>query len=158
MSVTASYTGQLTITEVMTGNVADVTAANNSIIHSSFNVSAAPTGTLYAGFVATLVAGAVTIDLTNLTGTNGITVNGNGLKVQAIILQAPAGNANPLTFKQGATNGYTGLGTNFLITLSASGHAVCNPSGGGNAISATNKTFDLSGTGSQTLNVGVLMG
>ena len=73
------------------------------VTHDQFNttleLSAAstPPVTKVAALQAALVAGAATIDLENLTGTNGAAVVGTGLRVQAMKVRNPSTNANAIT-------------------------------------------------------------
>src|SRR6476660_6066460 len=120
MAVNATYVGGLTVVETVTVGVPDVnTGANANIQHDQFNktqtlnAGTSPAATVTASFVATLSGGALTLDLTAMTGTNGATVNANGLTPRCIVFQNPATNANPITVAKGASNGYTGLGTSF---------------------------------------------
>ena len=69
-----------------------------------------------------------------------------------LFLMNPANNANSMTIKFGDTNPYTGFGAAFNTTLQP-GQSI--QLSGTDALSATCKTLDLTGTGSQALNVQV---
>jgi hypothetical protein len=103
------------------------------------------------GGLVTLSGGAATIDLTALTGADSATKNFDGKK-----------SAGAFTIAKGASNGYTGFGANFSVTLpaNASGGAwfMFYDAGGGTAVSGTVKTLDVSGTGAQVLEVIVVAG
>lgn len=57
-----------------------------------------------------LVAGALTLDLTALTGPSGTTVDFTGLKVQNLKLACPAANTAGITVDRGAANPYNLFG------------------------------------------------
>jgi len=118
---TVTYNSALTIREVVDLNVPD--AANPIINHTGFdesgtlNSTSTPPVTKVACFEKVLVAGAATIDLTALPGTGGGTVDGTGLKVQAIKIRNPAANTNKLHVVPGASAGYNLWGAAFHIIL-----------------------------------------
>jgi hypothetical protein len=163
MTVAASsYQSVLSVTETITDGVPD--AASPNINHTGFNSnqrlnpSSTPPATLVASFVATLVAGALTIDLTNMSGVNGATVNGNTLKVRMIKFQAPAGNGATITAKVGVTNGYQLRGAGWQEAFAPGQESLCYLADGAPAIGGSAKTIDLAGTGTDSLNVIVLLG
>ena len=112
MSVELTYAATVTVVETLEDNVPAATGANRKVRHDQFNgaagltASTTPPVTKVAAFEKALSAGAATIDLTNLTGTNGATVDGTGLKVQVLKIKNKATNANPITIKTGLTDGY----------------------------------------------------
>lgn len=99
MSVQATVQMVLTVAETLATNVPDVSATNAVVTHNQFNVSTtltavtSPAVTKTASFAQALTAGAATIDFTALTGTNGATVTGNGLRIISILMTAPATNS-----------------------------------------------------------------
>lgn len=112
--------------------------------------------------VITLTAGAATVDMTSLVGLNGVAISLSGLKPIAIKFQNPSTNANNMTIAKGASNGYTGFGSSFSITIPPGGSvvvymntAIANPF---TAVSGSVKTLDITGTGAQVLNYEVLGG
>lgn len=162
MSVKVQYDSNLTVRETLETGVPAATDAEISI--SGYNTSAAlnatstPTATKVSAQAVALVAGAKTIDLTALTGTNGVTIDGTGLKVVLCKLQNPSTNANNIVAKFGASNAYLfgndaawrhrlEPGDEILLKFNA------NP-----AIDSTHKNIDLSGTGTQALNVEIVLG
>lgn len=163
MAVSVAYASQITITETLPVNTGSASDANRVVTHNQYNESgtlnsgSTPPATLQASFLMTLTAGAATIDLRALTGTNGAVVDGNGLKVQMVRIKNLG--ANPMTIKSGASNGHTGFFT------ATTGHVV-NPGGhiqiftndNGDDIDATHKTWDVTGTGSQTAEFTIVMG
>ena len=104
-----------------------------------------------------MTAGAATLDLRACEGTQGA-VDLNGLKPRVIIIEAKAGNANPITIAKGASNGYTGFGAAFSITLQPGQKVMIDDNGAGTAVSGTVKTLDVSGTGTQGLNYMIVGG
>lgn len=162
MSVRVNYQSSLTVRETLETNVP--AASDAEIVHSGFDTNAAlnsastPTATKHAAFSKALSAGAATIDLTALTGTGGVTVDGTGLKVVACKFQNPSTNANNIQVCFGASNAYL-LGTNaaWKVTLCPGdeylGKFHANPS-----IDSTHKNIDLAGTGTQALNCEIVLG
>jgi hypothetical protein len=164
MAVSVQFSHQMTVTETLSVSIPDVVAQNAVVVHDQFNrtatlnASSTPAVSVSASFVATLSGGALTIDLTNMTGTNGAVVNANGLVPRLIKFMNPATNANPITIAKGASNGYTGLGATYSRTLQPGQETSDYLANNGTAVSGTVKTFDLTGTGSQVLNVQVVAG
>ncbi len=164
MSVALDYQTNITVRETIATNV-PAAASNGAIItYSGFNKTSALTATTtppvskHAAFAKALSTGTATIDLTALTGTNGATVDGTGLKVQAFKFANPSTNANTITVTFGAATAYLLLGAAWKFIL-APGQEV---QGFGNSatptISASLKNIDLAGTGSQILNCEIVMG
>lgn len=159
MSVTATVAFTCTVAETLPNNTDSAADANRKVTHGAFdetftlNATSNPPATTFAGFVKALTAGAATIDLTALTGTNGATVNGTGLKVQ--VLRVKNLGANDLTISTGASNGY-----NF------GGSAVIKPGAlfmiyvvdGLPDVAAGAKNIDLAGTTTQTSEWSIVMG
>ena len=165
MSVTLSYTSNLNATEVLESNVPAVaTTANKEVKHTGFNKavtlngSSTPPATKVAAFEQALAAGAATIDLAALTGTNGVTIDGTGLKVQAIKLVNKAANANAMTLSIGASNGYDGWGANFEVDIAPGAEVVLFTNDAGSDIGATKKTLDIAGSGTETAQIIIIMG
>ena len=164
MSVALTYTANLTAVETLEANVPAASTTKRRVTHDQFNttseLSAAttPPVTKVAAFQQALTAGAATVDLTSLTGTNGASVDGTGLRVQAMKLRNPSTNANAITVVEGASNGYDGFGSTFDVTLEPGAEMVILTKDGGADISGTNKTLDLSGTASQALDMEIVLG
>ena len=164
MTVTsANYVRTCNYVEAL-DNISDVTGTN-ALSHTGFGTTSAtltpnttPAVTKPASFVVTMTAGAATIDLTSISGAQG-TISGSGLKVQMIMFQGKSGNGAAVTIAKGASNGYTGLGSAFSVTIPTAG-AECTFYGNNaaGAVGSTNKTLDVSGTGTDALNVTVWFG
>jgi hypothetical protein len=164
MSVAVSIVHKLLAIETLETGVPAAAAADKTVTHSGFdrtftlNSATTPPATKCAYFSQALSTGAATIDLTALPGVNGGTVNGTGLKVQAIRFENPAANANAITIGEGASNGYELLGNAWTVPLQPGQIAQYYLKDLSPDISGSAKTMDLTGTGSQTLNVSLVLG
>jgi hypothetical protein len=150
-------------------DVPSTPAANSaaSLTHDAFNISQSlgaattPVGTKIAFFELALSGGAASIDLTALPH-NGGTVDGTGLKVQAALFRNPAANA-AMTVKDGASNGYNIFGdSSGQVTIpghatKASAVMLFFPEGLPD-VAAGAKTIDVTGTGTEVLEVGLVLG
>jgi hypothetical protein len=103
-------------------------------------------------------AGSGTIDLTALTGINGVAVNGIGLRVQFAKFSAPATNADAITVAIGGTNGCDNFGTSFSLQLAPGAEALFMLNSAGSLIGSTNKILTLTGSGSDVLSHEIVMG
>lgn len=165
MSIAVTVTTQVKVVETFEGvfvNPADRTATFDGLSETTAlsGASAVP-ATKHAEGELALVAGAATLDLTNLPGvTAEETVDGTGLKVQVLKLRSKNTNANKLTVGKGATNGYG---------LNAEGDAWSRPLSPGQRdtfegddaapdIDATHRTIDVTGTGTDVLEYAIVMG
>jgi len=164
MSVNVAYQAKVAVTETLESNVPATPTGSRSVVHSAWDSTktlkndSSPPATKVAAFEQALTAGEATIDLTALTGTNGATVVGSGLRVQVLRVRAPATNGNPITIAKGISNGYDGLGASFSHALVPGGEALFFLNDAGGDIGGSNKTLDLDGTGSQVLQVEVVLG
>jgi len=163
MSVKAAITMGLTITEVLELGVPFAQASNKDIVHNGLNKSQTLEAwttvpvTKHAAFQQALAVGAATIDLRALAGTQGA-VDGNGLKVQAVMFRNPATNANAITIAKGAANGYELLGAGWSITLQPGQQVQLFLNDAAPDIAGGAKTMDLSGTLAQVLDCEIVMG
>jgi hypothetical protein len=98
-----------------------------------------------AGDAFALTAGAATIDLTAIPGVQG-NVTFSGIKVVYAIFQNPG--SNTITVSEGASNGYP-IG---IHVIHPGGYRVCYFKDGLGDVSGSDKTIDLAGTGTDTLN------
>ena len=168
MSVTTTVTIAASTKETIDSGVTAVDAANATILHDKFNFQKSLTSTTTppvtnaSYFTQALSAGAATIDLTALTEAGGGTLDATGLKVQVLLLNTRGkSNAGAITITKGFTNGYSLAGsTTGKVTLAGGdGEAVCfffNDSQ--QDVSATVKTLDLSGTGTDSIDIGIVVG
>lgn len=162
MSVTVTYKAKASVAEILPANTGSASDASRTVTHTQYdeeftlNSGSTPPVTLQAQFLLTLSSGAGTIDLRNLVGTNGAAVDGNGLKVQVLRFKNLGANAMTLTF--GASNPADLLGATGVLKVWPGGHVQIFTNDGPADIDGTHKTIDVSGTGSQTAEVTVIMG
>lgn len=128
--------------------------------HSGFDIapndltfSSVPAVTTGAAFTLMLTAGAATIDLTALPALNGVAENATGKKIQ--LLRIKNLGVNPMTFAQGASNGYV-LGSTILIQPGGVYMQFAN--GGLPTIDATHKTIDVAGTLVESAQITIALG
>ena len=164
-SVSAAYAFTCTPTEVVaTCPAAASSGTGASIVHDQFNSSGTltsattPPVTKVAAFDLALSDGAATIDLTSLTGTNGATITGDGLKVQLILINALAANANVLSFTEGASDGYALMGASFLFALQPGQKLAFYGNDATPDIADADSEIDVTGTGSQGAEIIIVMG
>lgn len=162
MSVSLAYDFKATVTEVVTGNTDAYSSSNRTVISDQFNESGTltsattPPVTKSAKFVKALAVGAGTIDLTSLTGANGASVDGTGLKVQLFRMKNLG--ANPMTITFGAATPYALAGATFVVILAQNQVWQFYGNDATPDIAAGAKHMDLSGTASQTCEVSIVMG
>ena len=162
MAVKLNYQAVATVMETLESNVAGAAAGNRVVTLNQYNSSAqldantTPPVTKTAVFLATLSGGALTLDLTALTGTNGIAVDGTGLKVQLFKIKNKG--ANNLTVKFGASNPYNLLGASWTMILAQNQEISFYGNDASPDISSSAKNIDLSGTTTQTSEVVIVMG
>lgn len=164
MSVSVTYETKISTAETLETNVVAAGSNSKTVTHTGYNSSnslaAATTqpATKCAYFSKALSAGAATIDLTALTGTNGASVTFSGLKVQCWKFKNPSTNANSITVTFGASNAYLLGGTAFKWVLSP-GQEICGYGYDATPdVSGSTKDIDISGTGSQALEVSLVAG
>lgn len=160
----------LTLVETLDATaVPGATAENRTITHADLNNFAVldAYSTIAASKAVatkiTLSGGAATVDLTALTGTNGVAVTFSGLKLQAMLFVNPVGN-NACRIVTGASNGYNvgGVST-FSVTLPGGANgkpasALLFWPGTNGAVGGSSKTFDLAGTGTESVYLVMVAG
>lgn len=162
MSISTIY--QSAVTTVETLSVVSADSAKSKITHAKWDSSVTLDGTTtpvasqFVAFTQALTSGAATVDLTSLAVAPFSTKSLSGLKVQVIKFVAHADNANPITITFGAANPYQGLGTAFNITLSAGQEMTFYGDGAAQSVASGHKNLDLSGTGSQSLDIIIVAG
>lgn len=161
MSLSVTYAATCTIAETLPTNTGSAAASTRVVTHAEYNeattltAASTPPVTIQASFLLTLTAGAATIDLRALTGTNGASIDGNGLQPQIVRIKNLG--ANTMTISTGASNGHAAFTADGLA-IPPSGHAMLFLNDGTENIDATHKTWDVAGTGSQTAEVTIVMG
>jgi len=159
VSLSVTYDSTVTVEETLTGNAPFAVSAKKKVTHDQFDTSATlnagttPPATTFAAFQQALTSGAATIDLTNVTGTNGATVNFTGLKLQLVKLRNPITNANTITIAKGASSGYALGGSAFSITLQPGEEWTYKGVDTSPDVGGSSKHLDLSGTAAQALDV-----
>jgi hypothetical protein len=162
--ISASLVSSLLVLETFQGpyvSPTDATAGfgNQLAENITLNGDSSPAASEHAEFQKAMVSGAGTIDLTAMPGkTVNETINGTGLKVQMAKFRALATNANPITIVKGASNGYALLGASMNVTLLPGQSQTLNLDGAAPTIGSGAKTLDISGTGTQVLEVELVMG
>lgn len=166
MSVQVYGQAILTVLETLTAGVADVFAGNAVVTHSKFNVgfnlnsTTTPAAQKVASFSKAMVGGAGTIDLTALPGTNGAIIDGTGLVVIGFLVTNPSNNI--ILVGQGASNPYPVWGSSMVSLRIQKGGTILqyesNGNGFGVAISSSNKNINIAGSGTDSLNVVIVLG
>lgn len=161
-TVSVTYEAKATVLETLPNNTDSASTSKRQVTHSNFDQAATlnsgttPPVTQVAEFKLTLTDGAATIDLRALTGTNGASVDGNGLKPQ--IVRVKNLGANALTIEPGASNGHDLFGASSLLIVPPGAHVQFFTNDGVEDIDATHKTLDVTGTGAQTSEWTIVMG
>ena len=162
MSVAVTYGSEVTVVETLSD--ASLSTKDKTVTHSTYNISKSLSGgstpavtKVSIGPVA-LDAGAKTVDLTALTGTNGAVVDLTGLKVQILRIEALSDNANTISIEPGSSNGYALAGADFKLTLAAGQHHTFYGANAAPAVGPSAKTLDLAGTGSQGVKLTIVAG
>lgn len=139
--------------------------STNKIVYSGLSEtinlggSSTPAISKFVAFKQALTAGAATIDLTACPGgPAGTTVNASGLKLIAYKFRGLKGNAAAIAIAVGGSNGYQIDGGAYHRTLapgaSDEGYNVAASA----AIDGTHKTIDLTGTGTDVLEIEMVFG
>jgi hypothetical protein len=163
-SVLVDYNLSATVRETLATGV--VAAAAPTIIHNGFNSqgtlssTSTPPVTKMAAFEKALAAGTGTIDLTALTGTAGVAVDGTGLKVQVVKIKNPSTNTGALTIIPAVSNGYNFLGAASKIILNPGEEIewIGYDSSGVPDIASGAKNLTLTGTGTEVSDWVIVMG
>lgn len=164
MSTRCEYRLTVTVAETPETNVPAAPASSRVNLHTLFNTSKSLDGTTTpavsknAIFDKALVAGAGTIDLTALTAINNLAVTFSGLKVQVWKFKAKSGNAAAVTIKFGSANPYNLLGTSWLLTLEPGQELGGYTAGAAPVVGASAKNIDLTGTGTDAVEVSLVAG
>lgn len=164
MTVTTSINASMTISmqSNKSQNLGDPTAGvvsqqqNLGTISSSWAPNSTPNGKdSWSGSVV-MSSGTATIDLTSLTQLGLSTaVDMTGLKLRAIKFLAPVGNAATVEIQPGASNGYSSVG---IVSAIAPGDGGARTALAATAVSPTNKTITVTGTGADSVELLMIFG
>jgi len=162
-TVSVDYASNITITE--TFSIADT--VDNTILVNTYNqtgtltASSSVPATKQATFALAMSGGSGSIDLTALPGLDSNqTVDGTGLKVQLMLLLNPSSNANSITVAKGGSNGYglDAAGTAWTETLSPGQWRMIGGNDVAPDVASGARILDVTGTGSQVLDVSIVLG
>lgn len=164
MKLSAQITAALGVTETIESTDDPLIDANSPKVGTklsanvSLNSTTTPAASLYAEQVLTLVAGTLVVDFTSLLK-RGLAVSFSGKKIIGIALSAPATNAGTITLTKDATNGLALFGAAFSVEVPP-GATKCTYFGATNgpAVDATHKRIDLTGTGTDSLQMIAIAG
>jgi hypothetical protein len=159
MSVSAKIISRLDVNETITAPLASDAQVSHTGASTEKHIQAGTTvpASKVAAFTQALSAGAATIDLTSLTGTNGASVTFLGLKVQAAKFINPVGNA-AMTITFGAANPYLLGGAAFKWILLAGQEILVFLNDASPDVASGAKDIDISGTGTQSLTCVLVAG
>lgn len=165
MTISVEALSKLTIVETLTGPF--VSPADSTVTIAGLNESASLTAstsqpvTKQAAYELTLSSGTGSVNLAALPGlTDEETVVGTGLKVQYLKLRGKAGNANPITVTKGASNGYglNAAGASWTVVLDAGQSVLFSLADASPDVASGARVLDVTGTGSQVLEIILLLG
>jgi hypothetical protein len=160
MAVSLTYAGVAQVAETLASGVDGATSP--TITHSAFddtgtlNATSTPPATKCVVKIIPLVAGAATINLTTITGTNGLAQDSTGLKVQYFRVKNLG--ANTMTFTVGASNGYNLAGAGFSVALEQNQWFVLYGNDATPDVAAADCTIDVAGTLVQTFELTLVTG
>lgn len=137
-------------------------AANSNVIHNGFDAikvlgaGTTPPLSMVSYQIYALSSGSATIDLTALDGVNDVNQDGTGLKVQTLIVYNPS--ANVITIAPGASNGYALFGSGNSIDVEPGARMQFFFNDKTPDVAAGVKEIDLSGTDTDTIQLGFGLG
>ncbi len=162
MAVSATYRFDITVQETLATSVPDV--ADPILTHNQFNSNATlnatstPPATKSVSLTPTLSGGTLVLDLTNLTGTNGATVDATTLKLQLLLFNNPTGNSS-VVISDGASNAYLIFGhAAGEVTIFAGDNQQNKWTDTLADVSATVKNVLLTGTGTDAFEMVMVFG
>lgn len=152
-TITGTLGCALTLKESLTTAEQPFIDTGDPAIQATINANGSITGvTVTSSQQKALSAGAVTADLTSLLSVRGATVSFSGLKVKYALLRNPSTNANSITGTFGAANPAVTFGTGWKLVLQP-GDIYVVKLANSETVSGTAKNWDLTGTGSQALDI-----
>lgn len=160
MAVTATIANTSIINETLASNVDGST--NPLVTHDSFDdgvtldSNTTPPATKCVVKIVALSGGAASIDLTTITGTNGLAQDSTGLKVQ--LFRVKNLGANTMTFTVGASNGYNLAGAGFSVALEQNQWFMFYGNDASPDVASADRTIDVAGTTTQTFELTLVTG
>lgn len=164
MSLQVSAQSLIQVLETLEGNAPF--ASSKTVTHSALNKtltlsgSTTPAVTKYASKQLALTDGAATLDLTALTGwgTNGANVDATNLKLQLLRVYNPAANTGVMNLAEGASNGYEALGDAWSVDITPGAWAMVYLADDAPDVDGTHKTIDITGSGTEVLDIELVFG
>lgn len=164
MSISAAIAIGVTVTDTLSTTDAPLVDSADAVMKeslkttSTLNASSTPDAETHCAMSVPMTVGAVTIDFTALTKRGGATLSASGKNVRAVVLANPATNANDITIVEGASNGLALLGAAFSVTLKPGHKIAAYLDDDGPLVGGTDKTIDVTGTGSQPIELLAVFG
>jgi hypothetical protein len=162
MPIKATLNLQLTVEETFSaaslpfGNTGQQTVTSGGLNkNQKYDANSIPDGSVTAYGSLPMVAGVAAINLAAVASAQG-SFSMIGKKPRAILLRAGATNVGPITVAKGASNGYTGFGSAFALTLGAGKQALIQ--GDDTIVASGNRTLDVSGTGTDSIDYEIVAG
>lgn len=164
MSIQFTYKSVMTVIEQLEANPDGLSATDRQVTYDAFNQSKSlsagttPPVTMAGFFKKALVAGVGTIDLTAFPTTNGAVDNGTGLKAQGWKFRNPPTNTGPITVTFGAANPYLLRGAGWKMIIQPGQEDMGYGADLTPDVGPTSKNIDISGTGTESLEVSLVLG
>lgn len=165
MSLTVTSIVQLSVKETSSSEFVSADDPsqtwNGMSTNAELTASTTPPVTKHTVFTKAMSGGAGTIDLTSLPDTEGNAgaVTFSGLKIQRAKFTAPTTNANDITITLGASNGHPFFTADGVVLSPGQSWTFENLAvDTGTDVAAGDATWDLTGTGSQELDVHLVAG
>ena len=157
----SAVTGEQTLDTGIASGSSDKTLKHDDIntakVLNATSSASQPAVTKMVWINQALTAGAATLDLTSLSGTNGATVTFSGLKVCVAKFKNPSGNG-PMTVKFGGSNPYNLLGASWTLIIPADSEITVYTNEGAPDVAGGAKDIDITGTGTEVLEVQLFAG
>ena len=163
MSIQADITSQIFVIETLDlpGSGRPVVRHDAFKLTQSYSDTTTPVGSKVVSGIIALTAGAATLNLAALAGTQG-TIDGTGLKVRSFwiknLREDGTANANSVTIGPGASNGYNVFGSaSGLVTLGPGDVAHWTPQAA-QTIASGDRNIDFAGTGTDSFQFVLILG
>lgn len=153
VTISIACTETLSTSESPLIDTGDNTLKEKIAVSKTMTSASSPDAELHAAMQVAMTAGAVTIDFTSLARHGGASVSFSGKLLRAIMLRNPSTNANDITIVEGASNGLAAFGASFSITLKPGWSIALDLDDDGPTVGSSDRTIDVTGTGSQVLDL-----